>query len=356
MENKKESYGLNGLVVKSWSVLKPLTRFNLEERRLFDFCIQHYDSRKDATNPRYFDISVEDFKKAFPEYQRRKPNQIFHFCKIAINGIQQKPFEPKEGEAEWWFTSLKITDETIRFGLNPYVMPFFLELQKHFIKYHMNDVRFLNKPLAWSLYEYLKEKFLGGKCPEWVVEIIDLKDRLGVTNKYTRFSNFDNLCLKRPQTDINKYTDLKFEYKKIKKGRTVVKIRFIVIQKSLSPDVIDTEDLGKIFARELSLAGINKTIADKFVQAAADRNLTSTMLEKLPKIKKSWKKNGGKPYSAYLSGVLHKELLELPLKGFESTGHADFSAYSAEELKKFLKHPGYRKDVRAEIKRRGLPE
>jgi plasmid replication initiation protein len=307
---------MNGLVVKKISVLKPLTVLSLEEKRLFAFCLQYYDSRVDATNPNVFEITLDEFRAAYPEYVKRKPIQIFHACKKAINGIQTKPYEPplkkdeEGGEAIYWFSKLKVTKEKIRFGLNPEVMPFFLNIKNHFISYHMSDVRLLGKPSAWNLYEYIKEKYMSGLCLEWTVEVDDLKDRLGVLGKYERFGDFDTYCLKRPINEINKHTDLKVEYNKVKRGVKIHAIIFTVTAKAADPNVIDTEDQSKVFARELLTIGINPKVVENFVKLAADQKKTGAMLKKIPAAKKSWRKHGKGPWPAYLSGIMQRELLE----------------------------------------------
>lgn len=312
-------YGLNGLIVKHHDTLRHLITFTLEERRLFDFCIQHYDSRKGPEkNTRELQLPVSEFKKAYPQHAKYRPVDFFTLLINAAIGINQKPYKPNPKEAIFWFTKLKLVDEDtkapiFKIALTEEIMPFFLGLIDHYISYHRAETIQFNKPLSYTLFEYIQEIFQSGQCPKWRIDLISLKDRLGATNKYKRVTDFILNNIDRPLSEINEHTRLSVEYDKLKKGRTITGIQFRVIQKALDPDVIDTEDLGKIFARELALAKIAAPVAVRFVKAAADRNLTPAMLEKLPKIKKSWGKNGGKSYSAYLSGVLRKELLEMDL-------------------------------------------
>ena len=302
---------MNGVIAKSHLALKPMVVFSLEERRFFTFCLQYYDSRKDKDNPRYFDVSLDEFKGAFPEYVKRKPAQVFHACKNAISGIQQKPyFSEEDGESYWWFSSLKVTDEKIRFGLSPEVMPFFLNLKDHFISYHMADVKFLGKPTAWSLYEYLKERYMNGNAPAWTVEVDDLKERLGVAEKYERFGNFDTKCLKQPLAEINRHTDLIVDYKKKKKGVRVYAIIFNVKTKPKDVGTIDVENLAQTFEQEQLRHGISAAAAKRNTERAEKDGKLSQAIKAIESSKKSWQKHGKGPFAGYLAGTLTSLLFE----------------------------------------------
>ncbi len=313
---------MNGLVVKQNSILEPMTVFNLEERRLFTFCLQHYDSRPDAANPRLFEAPIEAFKEAYPELTKRRPAYVFQVCVDAINGLQQKPYrpDPTKKKVVWWFDMLEITDDgMIKFSLTSSIMPYFLGIREKFIEYHMKDVEMLKKPTAWSLYEYLKEKFMNGVCPSWSVEVVDLKDRLGVINKYKRFGDFDTRCLKQPVLEINKHSDLTVSYKKKKRGVRIQAIIFNVKLKASDPDVIDIEDLSKIFAQEQSRYGLGKIVVERNVEQAEKSGLTPKAIETIPNCRASWKKHGKGPFTPYLARTLSNLLFEQPLPGFGMT-------------------------------------
>ena len=304
---------MNGLIVKANSILRPLTVLSLEERRLFSFCLQHYDSRKNADNPALFSVPLEKFKEAYPEYREYKPSHIFRTCKAAINGIQSKGYQPDPNDdyVIWWFSSLDLRDgENLKFALTPAAMPYFLNLSKNFISYHMLDVKLMSKTTAWNLYEYIKERFQNGQIPEWTETVVELRDRLRASNKYPRFADFNKRCLGTPQKDINKLTDLHFDYYKIKRGKAVFKVKFKVFKKCSNPDVIDVEDLAKTFKRELENNGVNSKVVAHFVAAAVKQSRVSEMIQKIPKAKKSHTRHGKGTWTAYLCGMLRNELYQ----------------------------------------------
>lgn len=277
---------MNGLVVQAHSILKPLMVLNLEERRLFSFCLQHQDSRRDAKNPLFFDVPIIKFRDTYPEYAKYKSNLIYKICEDTINGIQGKGYRPDSTKKKtvWWFQSLEIIEDgmdgIIRFGLTPAAMPFFLGLKAHYISYHMADVKLMSNPTAWNLYEYIKEKLQNGLTPEWAVTTDELRERLGAIDKYPRFSDFDLYCLNRPQKDINDSNDLHVDYYKIKRGKSVFKIRFSVFKKCADPSVIDVEDLEKTFKRELENNGVWPNLAEKLVKSAVEKSNVAVKTQK----------------------------------------------------------------------------
>jgi len=303
---------MNGLVVKKNSSLQPMTVLNLEERRLFTFCLQFYDSRPGAENPETFSIPLEKFRSAYPEYAKRKPNYIFHVVQAAVNGIQQKPYQPdpKRKRVVWWFSALEVDEDAITFSLTKQVMPFFLDIREKFIQYHMLDVDRLVKPTAWNLFEYLKERYMNGINPTWTVEVDDLKERLGVIEKYKRFGNFDTRCLKEPLAEINRHTDLVVEYKKKKRGVRIHAIIFHVKTKPKDPDTIDVENLAQTFEQEQLRHGISAAAAKRNTERAEKDGRISEALKAIPSAKKSWQKHGKGPFAGYLAGTLTSLLFE----------------------------------------------
>ncbi|UCD65837.1 MAG: replication initiation protein [Deltaproteobacteria bacterium] len=287
----------------------------LQERRLFAFCLQHYDSRENASNPLYFDVPIAKFKESYPEYKNYKPNKIYKLCEETINGIQSKGYRPNPNSQKtvWWFQELEVIgddlDGIIRFGLTPASMPYFLGLKSHYISYHMADIKLMNKPSAWNLYEYLKEKFQNGQIWKWDISVDKLKERLGVADKYiNRFNNFEKKCLITPLADINSQTDIHADYHKIKKGVKVVKICFTVANKCSDPDVIDTEDQTKVFKRELEKVGISKAMIKRIVTATVEQSRVDEMLQKIPAAKKSYAKHGTGSWAPYLAGTMSNTL------------------------------------------------
>lgn len=261
------------LVAKKNSILAPMLNFNLEERRLLAFCLLYYNPMPNADNSNVVvTVTPDAIRETFPDLEKKKPAYILNRFEIACNSLQTKPYvDPADPlEKKYWFDKIRaLEDGGFQFTLTKSIEPYFLNLSSHFIRYSLKDVAHFKKPNSWNLYEYAKEKFLDGISCEWVVAVETLKERLGVSEKYIgRFNKFDESCLKAPVSEINDVSDIKITYTKIKKGVSVVKIRFIVEKKKWqNVDTFDGETSydrikNGLLSAGLQLSNINKWIAD----------------------------------------------------------------------------------------------
>jgi len=192
---------MDGLIVKKNSSLEHMTGFSLQERRFFAFCLQFFDSRPGAKSPTEIKISIADFIKTFPEYKKYRPNQIFDVLHTARQSVNNNPYRWQEPDGTMkeqdWFTGHGIGSDQITVSLNTHdkIRELFLNIRDHFIKYHMRDVGRLSTPSAWSLYEFLKERYMNGTCPSWIITVEDLRARLNATDKYPRLRIFIYISL-----------------------------------------------------------------------------------------------------------------------------------------------------------------
>lgn len=309
----------DNLVAQKNDILEPMLGFNLEERRLLAFCLQHYNSMPDADNSNVFvEVTPEAIQETYPDLANKKPNYILDRFSKACNSMQTKPYiDPADPMAKtYWFDSIRaLEDGGFRFTLTKSIEPYFLNLSSHFIRYSLQDVAQFNKPASWNLYEYLKEKFLDGKCKDWTVTVEDLKERLGVTDKYIgRFGNFDTKCIKRPLEEINgreedkeagkkaiRGSDLYVRYKKIKKGVTVIKIRFEVEKRKWrEAGVIDGETSAERIKNGLLSEDLKRENIENWIAIAQQNNMLLHLDKDLPRIIHESKGKGVKNRKGYI--------------------------------------------------------
>lgn len=86
----------------------------------------------------------------------------------------------------------------------------------------------LPSPHSIRLYEILKSRVW--KAQPVRVNLAEIKHNLDVENNksYINFSNFRTKILDKAQKNLEKYTDIKFVYKTVKKGRRVAAIDFYI--------------------------------------------------------------------------------------------------------------------------------
>jgi plasmid replication initiation protein len=82
--------------------------------------------------------------------------------------------------------------------------------------------------------------------------ISDIKKKLELGDKYDRFSNFKTRVLDAAKKEINKFSDLNFDYKIIKLGRSPYQIEFSVNRKQ------PIEDKTKKLVTKVSTTALEK--------------------------------------------------------------------------------------------------
>lgn len=94
-----------------------------------------------------------------------------------------------------------------------------------FFRYKLSSIVSLKSRYSLLLYLYLeKNRFRN----PWEVSLKDLKHELNCEKDeaYKEFKIFNNRILKRCQTELHEKTDIRYTYEPIKKGRSVVAVRF----------------------------------------------------------------------------------------------------------------------------------
>lgn len=126
------------------------------------------------------------------------------------------------------------------------IMPYLINLKSNFTQYLITDIMELNSKYSIILYkwfsmyynQYEKYNENGQRREEQLeqlknpyVEIQELRRLTNTIKEYELFSNFDKKILKKPIEEINKNTHFTVTYDKIKKGRSIVGIKFYIEKK-----------------------------------------------------------------------------------------------------------------------------
>jgi len=114
-----------------------------------------------------------------------------------------------------------------------------------YLKYQLANVLSLTSKYSYLLYLYLKDNVFR-EC--WKVSVEELRDKkLDLKNNecYKQFKYFKRDVLEKALKEINEKTDIRYEWKPIKRGRTVTHIEF----KYIKPD--ENELVGQLSFEEL---------------------------------------------------------------------------------------------------------
>jgi plasmid replication initiation protein len=131
----------------------------------------------------------------------------------------------------------------IRLSFHPQLKPFLLQLQKDFTKVDMRNYKFLRTGTSIRLYHLLKQ-YWGRRQSTVEILLEELKEMLGVAEKYDLYGHFKAAVLEEAQKRLTDTTDISFAYQEVKKGKKVVAIIFHI--KDTGGGQLAKEDLPKM--------------------------------------------------------------------------------------------------------------
>ena len=170
---------------------------------------------------------------------------------------------------------------------------FFCIGKYHYFKYALENVINLTHKASYLLYIYVLHNRYRG---EWELSLDELRDTVldcKGQESYQEYKIFKNRVLDTAVKEVNKKTDCHFAYEPIKRGRKVVKIKFIYHSKDSQVDgqltfsdmeENDTEvDYGSELANLLGSAALNDEFSPEQVRVLQDLVLKAVKGDKLEK-------------------------------------------------------------------------
>ena len=146
------------------------------------------------------------------------------YCK----DIMSKPLEVAT-EDGWmlfnWFSHIRYRKEMIECSVSPELKPYLLELKENFKSYDLKYILEMQSEYSIRIYEMLKK---SEKIGFLEMDLEELQDLLQVPESFKVYADFKRKVLQPTSIEIAKYTDIYFEFKEIKSGRKVAKIKFII--------------------------------------------------------------------------------------------------------------------------------
>ena len=131
----------------------------------------------------------------------------------------------------------KAKDECVYFKIAPDLIPYLLRLKDAgcgFTQYYLEQTTSLQSKHSLRLYELLRQFLPLKKVKEGVtsgfrrIAVSDLREYLGVKNKYPKFKDFREKVLELAQCELAEKTDLLFEFTPERTGRTITSLNFAI--------------------------------------------------------------------------------------------------------------------------------
>ncbi len=235
MSDKKNSMIKNQsvkLVRKSNNLVEGKYRFDIWEMRVFTKMLTMIlPSDEDFKEYRIY------LKDVIDDFNLSADKQSYKLLKDGAIKLMKKEIkiirDTDEGEKEFLthiavgldsFTS-KTQGSYIDISFHPKMKPFLLQLQTQFLMYDVRNILQLQSSYSVRIYELLKQYEKIGKR---TFSIDDLKETLAVMDKYPLYANFKQRIIMKAQEDLEAYTDIRFTFEEVKKGRSIHSLVFTI--------------------------------------------------------------------------------------------------------------------------------
>lgn len=249
-KGKKKRGNTIKLVVKSNELVEARYMFDVWETRFFHSLIASID-RKDEDD-KVYRLWFKDIRKNF----QIKSNQSYSYLREAAISMASKSVyigwmndKHRRGRMHRIIRFVDFLEkgqtgegsrqqEYVDVSIDKDIKPYLLDIKKNFdpklTRYTSYDLRNIIKlkPYATRIYELLKQfEYKGFRT----IVVQDLKEMFEIEDEYPRFSNFYQKVIITSVAAINKNTDLRIpkdKIEKLKKGRRVHALRFMILSKS----------------------------------------------------------------------------------------------------------------------------
>lgn len=184
----------------------------------------------------------------------------------------------------WLFSIFDYVEGTGSFEatLNKDALPYFFDLKNNFTVIHLKSVLSCSSKYAKRLYAL---------CCQWRsiqskrISIEELKKMLGIIDKdgkeqFQRISDLKRYVLDVAKDQINRNTNITFDYKLIKKGRSFVYIDLLIdVNNNIQLDIDFKEDIEQQkFSQRLLDSGFNQKQAEQISEGTTEKEFDELLL------------------------------------------------------------------------------
>ena len=188
--------------------------------------------RSDDINEEYI-LKVKDFK----ELTGQKTKRIYELIEEALEDFLKNPLKIPLNEEQTkflmcnWVSSAIYDAGQVSFLVDKRLRPLLLEIKEKFLKYRLENILNLRSGYSIRMYEILKDWLelnnrYGNKA-EKIVSLAEFREILEIPRSY-KYGMLKQRILEKAKTELEKHTDIIFEYEEIKTGRKVTHLKFLI--------------------------------------------------------------------------------------------------------------------------------
>ncbi|EOF5135589.1 replication initiation protein [Salmonella enterica] len=219
------------IVYKSNTLIEASYKLTLQEQRFLLVCISRLKSGDNAPHPdeqKKMIITASEFYEAFPDMgrehaERRLQEAIDRLWDRTIiirnnDNSKREKFRWIQYQAEY----LK-GEASVEIIFSDAIMPYLTQLKGQFTRVFLKEVSRLSGTYSIRIYELLQQFRNTG---ERTISLDDFRSILELEGKYVDFKVLNRDLIKPAIAELNEKSDLAVTVEMVKKGRSVVALRF----------------------------------------------------------------------------------------------------------------------------------
>lgn len=225
--NSERRISKNNVVTKSNKLIEAAYKLTEVEQKIILTLISLVNPIAD-TEFRSFTFPIKDFTKLIGVKSEKRNRELEQITAKLMSKVHEIRFEDGMTQVQWLtMAKYNYKEGTISLTLNEFLEPYLLDLKREFTSYELKNVSTLKGHYTIRIYELLRQ-YYNMKNKERIFLVDDMRKKLGATDIYPAYANFKQRVIVPAQKEINKKSDITFEFEEIKKGRSVHKIKFII--------------------------------------------------------------------------------------------------------------------------------
>ena len=217
----------NYLVKKSnYFIMNSSYDLSLEEQKIILTLASMVNPQDEEFKPYKFKIS--DFMELLGIKDKSKYTDIPKITKE----LMKKVFEIEEGKTiiqVAWLSSAAYEKGSgfVELQFSPRLKPYMIKLNELFTRYRLANILNMKSKYSIRIYELLKSnEFKEQKCIE--VDIKELRKLLKAEDIYPRYYDFRNRILQTTQKELEKVSDIAFDFEETRYAREVKSVKFFI--------------------------------------------------------------------------------------------------------------------------------
>jgi plasmid replication initiation protein len=176
------------------------------------------------------------------------------------------------------FPSVGISNNIFKLKINSDVLPLFSRTLKIYRHYNIIEAKFLTHKHSIEMYKFLKDKLNRGVL-DFTISVEKMRFELGLDDKYKAYKDFKKRVLEPAKKDMKRNGIVWFDYKEIKRSRSVIYLFFYIYKNKQKETNIYLSERLKLYTKQTTENKFKKDFKD-FLEKDFCVSLVSKTLNK----------------------------------------------------------------------------